>query len=272
MQTPSLSSGSSDSTSTTSSSPGRSTSPPKYTSTFVIVDPNSSELPTANASVPSYHLTRSPTYTSIHHHSVKNNQNKNNGSTSPNRSSLAYTPASTQSGSINCNETSRGIAFPTLPAPTLSTGGAVGGNIRKTRQSFNSNGDRDSLSPNLGTSGAAIDQLEAKVVIRKSSIRSFKSTHLLDERTLTLAYSRLVGSQGVGKTSIIHRYTSGHFSNSLSSTIGASFLTKKLVVDGCKVRIQLWDTAGQERFRSMGKYLLCLLAAQIDQVRCADLN
>ncbi|KAM0752849.1 hypothetical protein T439DRAFT_271380, partial [Meredithblackwellia eburnea MCA 4105] len=60
-----------------------------------------------------------------------------------------------------------------------------------------------------------------------------------------------VGSQGVGKTSIVHRYTSGHFSYSLTSTIGASFLTKRLVVDGCKVRLQLWDTAGQERFRSM---------------------
>ncbi|KAK4047258.1 hypothetical protein OIV83_005562 [Microbotryomycetes sp. JL201] len=71
----------------------------------------------------------------------------------------------------------------------------------------------------------AANQLEAKVVI--------------------------LGSQGVGKTSIVHRYTSGHFSYSLSSTIGASFLTKKLVVDGCKVRLQIWDTAGQERFRSM---------------------
>lgn len=49
----------------------------------------------------------------------------------------------------------------------------------------------------------------------------------------------------------MHRYTSGHFSYSLSSTIGASFLTKKLVVDSCKVRLQIWDTAGQERFRSM---------------------
>lgn len=57
----------------------------------------------------------------------------------------------------------------------------------------------------------------------------------------------------MGKTSIVHRYTSGHFSYSLSSTIGASFLTKKLVVDGCKVRLQIWDTAGQERFRSMGE-------------------
>jgi hypothetical protein len=56
----------------------------------------------------------------------------------------------------------------------------------------------------------------------------------------------------VGKTSLVHRYTSGQFSASaVPSTIGASFLTKKLIIDGVKVRLQLWDTAGQERFRSM---------------------
>lgn len=62
----------------------------------------------------------------------------------------------------------------------------------------------------------------------------------------------ILGAQGVGKTSLVHRYTSGQFSASaVPSTIGASFLTKKLIVDGIKVRLQLWDTAGQERFRSM---------------------
>ena len=50
----------------------------------------------------------------------------------------------------------------------------------------------------------------------------------------------------------MHRYTSGQFNaSSIPSTIGASFLTKKLIIDGVKVRLQLWDTAGQERFRSM---------------------
>ncbi|PWN97415.1 ras-domain-containing protein [Tilletiopsis washingtonensis] len=62
----------------------------------------------------------------------------------------------------------------------------------------------------------------------------------------------ILGAQGVGKTSLVHRYTTGQFSaSSIPSTIGASFLTQKLVVDGTKVRLQLWDTAGQERFRSM---------------------
>ncbi|GAA5857863.1 hypothetical protein JCM1840_000941 [Sporobolomyces johnsonii] len=61
----------------------------------------------------------------------------------------------------------------------------------------------------------------------------------------------ILGSQGVGKTSLITRSTTGRFSYQLSSTIGASFLTKKLNVSGTKVRFQIWDPAGQERFRSM---------------------
>uniref|UniRef100_V5E9E2 Small GTPase-RAS protein n=1 Tax=Kalmanozyma brasiliensis (strain GHG001) TaxID=1365824 RepID=V5E9E2_KALBG len=61
----------------------------------------------------------------------------------------------------------------------------------------------------------------------------------------------ILGSQGVGKTSLVHRYTSGHFTlSSTPSTIGASFHTKKLIVDSVKVRLQLWDTAGQERTAS----------------------
>lgn len=62
----------------------------------------------------------------------------------------------------------------------------------------------------------------------------------------------ILGAQGVGKTSLVHRYTSGQFTaSSVPSTIGASFLTKKLVIDDVKCRLQIWDTAGQERFRSM---------------------
>ncbi|KAI7882125.1 ras-like GTP-binding protein RYL2 [Mucor mucedo] len=61
----------------------------------------------------------------------------------------------------------------------------------------------------------------------------------------------ILGSQGVGKTSIVVRYINKTFSPNSTSTIGASFMTKKLTVDDCKVRLQIWDTAGQERFRAM---------------------
>ena len=57
---------------------------------------------------------------------------------------------------------------------------------------------------------------------------------------------------GVGKTSLLQRYTQNKFDpKNTTSTTGAFFVTKKVYKDGLKVRLQLWDTAGQERFRSM---------------------
>jgi len=61
----------------------------------------------------------------------------------------------------------------------------------------------------------------------------------------------MLGSQGVGKTSVLVRYTGHIFSNAISPTIGASFFTTKLQIDNYRVRLQVWDTAGQERFRAM---------------------
>lgn len=66
----------------------------------------------------------------------------------------------------------------------------------------------------------------------------------------------VLGSQGVGKTSLVHRYVKNAFVPPTTiSTIGASFLTKRVVdIDsGTVVRLQIWDTAGQERFRSISK-------------------
>ncbi|TYJ56893.1 hypothetical protein B9479_002338 [Cryptococcus floricola] len=62
----------------------------------------------------------------------------------------------------------------------------------------------------------------------------------------------LLGSQGVGKTSLILRYTTRAFSPTpAAATIGSSLHTRKLVHSGVRVKLQIWDTAGQERFRSM---------------------
>jgi Ras-related protein Rab-21 len=44
----------------------------------------------------------------------------------------------------------------------------------------------------------------------------------------------------------------GYYSAKQQSTIGAFFLTKKIVLsDDSICKMQLWDTAGQERFRAM---------------------
>ncbi|KAI9836110.1 MAG: hypothetical protein M1819_001726 [Sarea resinae] len=66
----------------------------------------------------------------------------------------------------------------------------------------------------------------------------------------------VLGAQGVGKTSLVHRFVRNSFNpSSTASTIGASFLTKRVLDSSSDttVRLQLWDTAGQERFRSISK-------------------
>ncbi|KAJ4300411.1 hypothetical protein N0V88_003086 [Collariella sp. IMI 366227] len=66
----------------------------------------------------------------------------------------------------------------------------------------------------------------------------------------------VLGSQGVGKTSLVMRYCKGAFEPAqVTSTVGASFLTKRVVDTDTDtlVRLQIWDTAGQERFRSISR-------------------
>ncbi|AEO66950.1 uncharacterized protein THITE_16250, partial [Thermothielavioides terrestris NRRL 8126] len=66
----------------------------------------------------------------------------------------------------------------------------------------------------------------------------------------------VLGAQGVGKTSLVMRYCKGSFNPSqTTSTVGASFLTKRVVDTDTDtlVRLQIWDTAGQERFRSISR-------------------
>ncbi|GAO16760.1 uncharacterized protein UV8b_06810 [Ustilaginoidea virens] len=66
----------------------------------------------------------------------------------------------------------------------------------------------------------------------------------------------VLGAQGVGKTSLVMRFCKGAFNSSqITSTVGASFLTKRVVDNDTDtmVRLQIWDTAGQERFRSISR-------------------
>lgn len=60
----------------------------------------------------------------------------------------------------------------------------------------------------------------------------------------------------VGKTSLSMRYCHGEFPENATPTIGASFLQRRVVVDGTEISLQIWDTAGQERFRSMAPMVL----------------
>lgn len=62
----------------------------------------------------------------------------------------------------------------------------------------------------------------------------------------------ILGDGRVGKTSLALRYVHNVFSEKQMATIQASFLTKRLTVDGQVVSLCIWDTAGQERFHALG--------------------
>lgn len=61
----------------------------------------------------------------------------------------------------------------------------------------------------------------------------------------------LIGDSGVGKTSLMTRFTDKEFDNSLLSTIGVDFKIKTITLGKSKIKLQIWDTAGQERFRAV---------------------
>ena len=69
----------------------------------------------------------------------------------------------------------------------------------------------------------------------------------------------ILGDSGVGKTSLMNRFSTGKFTGQYKATIGADFLSKDnvIVTDNFLgqrhlVTLQIWDTAGQERFQSLG--------------------
>ncbi|CAD5192751.1 unnamed protein product [Musa acuminata subsp. malaccensis] len=65
----------------------------------------------------------------------------------------------------------------------------------------------------------------------------------------------LIGDSGVGKSSLLLRFTSDSFED-LSPTIGVDFKVKIVNIGGKRLKLAIWDTglcfaAGQERFRTL---------------------
>lgn len=61
----------------------------------------------------------------------------------------------------------------------------------------------------------------------------------------------LIGDSGVGKTSVVTRFTRGTFVEGQCSSFGVDFARKTLIIDDQQIKLQIWDTAGQERFRTI---------------------
>lgn len=61
----------------------------------------------------------------------------------------------------------------------------------------------------------------------------------------------IIGDSGVGKSSLLIRFSDDTFSGSYITTIGVDFKIRTVVINGQRVKLQIWDTAGQERFRTI---------------------
>lgn len=61
----------------------------------------------------------------------------------------------------------------------------------------------------------------------------------------------LLGDTGVGKSSLVLRFVTNNFKPYSESTIGASFMSKMIMVDDTPIKYQIWDTAGQEKYHSL---------------------
>jgi len=61
----------------------------------------------------------------------------------------------------------------------------------------------------------------------------------------------ILGDSGVGKSSLVQRFVHNTFTVGNESTIGASFLTKTVIVGDKTVKFNIWDTAGQEKYRAL---------------------
>ena len=74
----------------------------------------------------------------------------------------------------------------------------------------------------------------------------------------------LIGNSGVGKSSLLFRFSENIWEKEFIPTIGVDYVSyiyiikskiyqklKSLEVDGKKVKLQIWDTAGQERFKNI---------------------
>ena len=87
----------------------------------------------------------------------------------------------------------------------------------------------------------------------------------------------LLGESGLGKTSIISKYTQNIFKSQRLPTTGANFVTKRIILEdeNKSINFEIWDTAGQEQYRSLAKVFyrnsdVCILVYDITRKASFD--
>ena len=63
----------------------------------------------------------------------------------------------------------------------------------------------------------------------------------------------MIGDTAVGKSTLMKKFITGKFSDSLAPTLGVELYKKELTINDKLYLYKIWDTCGQERFRSLSK-------------------
>ena len=66
----------------------------------------------------------------------------------------------------------------------------------------------------------------------------------------------LVGSEAVGKTSLMNQYIDKTFTESYLMTMGSDKTLKKINIEGKEVTLEIYDTAGQIDYRAINKIFM----------------
>ncbi len=138
-----------------------------------------------------------------------------------------------------------------------------GGITPSSMRSFFSRDKGSSKGADAASSQSAADVAETLVAARDGSTPSSSSSKaasptVMQKYTLGSENNNmrrfkilLLGDSGVGKSSLILRWTEDRYLATLTGTVGVNFKSKKVNIDGEAVHIQVWDTAGQQQFHKI---------------------
>jgi small GTP-binding protein len=62
-----------------------------------------------------------------------------------------------------------------------------------------------------------------------------------------------ISDAGVGKSTLLQRFTDNTYNEMHEPTIGIEFVIKTVEINGTRIRLQVWDTAGQDEFLSLAR-------------------
>uniref|UniRef100_A0AAQ4Q538 RAB18A, member RAS oncogene family n=1 Tax=Gasterosteus aculeatus aculeatus TaxID=481459 RepID=A0AAQ4Q538_GASAC len=94
----------------------------------------------------------------------------------------------------------------------------------------------------------------------------------MEDDTLTTLKILIIGESGVGKSSLLLRFTDDTFDPEQTATIGVDFKVKTITVDGNKAKLAIWTPACKKRnngFSSCDTHPHTLLPLSLEVSLCS---